>query len=232
MIEVPALYLILLKMILFDNILSQRSPYVAYDAHLTGYAMGIVSITVLLATGLLSGSSFDLWSMIKRWNRRRKYRDVVSSGYNPFTGRTTRRIKVREVIKSPAQKERQERAERLRREVTERIDQRNLPAAAEKYLELMSVDSEQILPRQQLLDIANQLAGDGRHTDSARAYEQFLTHYGNYEYSEQIELMLGIQYSRYLNQPEAAIRHLQIAAEKLTDPDQLKMCRDELAALQ
>ena len=233
MIEVPALYLILLKMILFDNIIAQRSAYVAYDAHLSGYAMGIISMVVFLATGILTGSSFDLWAMIKRWNRRRRYRDVVSGGYNPFTGETpARRIRVKEVIKSPAQKQKQERAERLRNEINERLDQRNLPAATDIYLELMQLDSEQILPRQQLLDIANQLAGDGRHAESARAYEQFLSHYSNYEYSEQIELMLGIQYSRYLNQREAAIKHLRVAVEKLTDPDQLKMCRDELAGLQ
>lgn len=231
--EIPALYLILLKMILFDNIIARHSPFVAYEAHLTGYAMGVVSVVLLLATGLIAGSSFDLWSMMKRWNRRRRYRDVVSGGYDPFSGRTkTKRIRVREIIKTPAQKEKEEQAVRLRGEISERLAQRNLPAATAIYLELMQLDSEQILPRQQLLDIANQLAGDSRHAESARAYEQFLAHYGNYEYIEQIELMLGILYSRYLKQPEAAVKHLRAAADKLTDPGQLKMCRDELAGLQ
>jgi hypothetical protein len=44
--------------------------------------------------------------------------------------------------------------------------------------------------------------------------------------------MLGILYSRYLNQTEAAAKHLKIAVEKLSDPGQLKMCRDELDRLQ
>jgi hypothetical protein len=107
-----------------------------------------------------------------------------------------------------------------------------LSAAAALYLELMNHDSEQILPRQNLLDIANQLAGDNKHTESARAYEQFLTHYSNYEYAEQVELMLGILYCRYLNQPKLAVKYLEAAAKKLTDPGQLKMCKDELARLQ
>jgi membrane associated rhomboid family serine protease len=231
--EIPALYLILLKMILFDNIIAQRSAFVAYEAHLSGYAMGVVSMVAMLATGLISGTSFDLWAMIKRWNRRRRYRDVVSSGYDPFSGRTSaRRISVKEIIKSPAQKERDEQATRLRAEITERLAQRNLPAATGVYLDLMRLDTEQILPRQQLLDIANQLAGDSRHAESAQAYEQFLAHYANYEYTEQIELMLGVLYSRYLNQPADAIKHLKAAADKLTDPGQSKMCRDELAGLQ
>jgi len=83
-----------------------------------------------------------------------------------------------------------------------------------------------------LLDIANQLAGENKHAESARAYEQFLSHYVKYEYAEQVELMLGVIYSRYLNQPELAAKHLQIAEKKLTDPGQLKMCRDELARIQ
>ena len=96
----------------------------------------------------------------------------------------------------------------------------------------MDVDSNQILPRRDLLDIANQLASEQRTAQAAHAYEQFLAHYSNYEYIEQVELMLGILYARYLNQPEKAIKHLQAAAEKLSDPNQLKMCKDELERLQ
>lgn len=234
MIELPALYFIAFKLIIWDNVIepSFAPPVaVAYSAHLAGYAFGIASMIVMLAVGLISSSQFDLWAMIKRWDRRRRYRDVVSGGYDPFTGRQTRHIRVKEVIKSAAQQQKEEQIREVRSEIGNRIAQRNLPAAAQAYLDLMKLDGEQILPRQHLLDVANQLAGDNKHTESARAYEQFLAHYGNYEYAEQVELMLGVLYARYLNQTEAAIKHLQIAAEKLSDPGQLKMCRDELARL-
>jgi len=231
-IEVPAWCFIALKMILIDNVIIRYTPQVAYDAHLAGYAFGIAAMVVMLATGLISTSSFDLWAMIKQWNRRRQYRDAVSSGYDPFTGRAeTRRIKVKEV-KSPAEQQKDEKSQELRNEISKRITERNLSAAAALYLELMNHDSEQILPRQNLLDIANQLAGDNKHTESARAYEQFLTRYSTYEYAEQVELMLGILYCRYLNQPKLAVKYLEAAAKKLTDPGQLKMCKDELARLQ
>ena len=75
-------------------------------------------------------------------------------------------------------------------------------------------------------------AGNNKHAEAAQAYEQFLTHYTSYEYAEQVELMLGILYSRYLDKPEPAVKHLQAAAKKLTNPGQLKMCQDELARLQ
>jgi hypothetical protein len=63
-------------------------------------------------------------------------------------------------------------------------------------------------------------------------YEQFLAHYSNYEYAEEVQLMLGLLYSRYLNQAEPALKYLRAAAAKLSDPGQLKMCRDEIARLE
>jgi len=234
--ELPALYFIAFKLIIWDNVIepSFAPPVaVAYSAHLAGYAFGIAAMVLMLAAGLISGSQFDLWAMIRRWNRRRRYRDVLSSGYDPFTGQTkAKHVRVKEVIKSAAQHQKDEQITQLRGEISSRLAQRNLPAAAEAYLELMRLDGEQLLPRQYLLDIANQLAGESKHAESARAYEQFLAHYGNYEYAEQVELMLGVLYSRYLNQAEPAVKHLRAAAEKLSDPGQLKMCRDELARLQ
>ena len=198
--EVPALYFIAFKMILIDNIIARSGWNIAYDAHLAGYAFGVAAMLVMLATGLIAGSTFDLLAMLKQWNRRRRYRDVVSSGCDPFTGRTTaKRIKVKEV-KTPAQQKREEKTKQLRNEIASRIAQRNLAAAAKIYLELMTFDSEQILPRQYLLDIANQLASENKHAESAQAYEKFLTHYSKYEYVEQVRLMLGILYSRYLHQ--------------------------------
>jgi membrane associated rhomboid family serine protease len=231
--EIPALYFIGFKLIFWDNMYLRHIPNVAYDAHLSGYALGILAILGLLATGLITGSSFDLWAMIKRWNQRRQYRDAVSSGYDPYSGRTmTRKIKVKEVKKTAAQQQQEKKITQLRNEIARRITQRNLPAAAKVYLELMDFDSEQILPRQHLLDIANQLASENKHTQAAQAYEQFLNHYSNYEYVEQVELMLGILYSRYLQKPELAAKLLQATVKKLTDPGQLKMCQEELNKLQ
>ena len=231
MIEVPALYFILLKMIIIDNVIARYTSQVAYDAHLAGYAYGIVAMLAMLGVGLISTNNFDLFAMIRQWNRRRRYRDAVSSGYDPFSGRTeNKRIKVKEV-KSPAEQQKDEKSKEIRSKINKRITERNLPAATGLYLELLSHDSRQILPKQHLLDIANQLAGDNKPAESAQAYEQFLSRYSNYEYAEQVELMLGILYCRYLNKPTLAIKYLEAAAKKLTEPGQLKMCNDELARL-
>lgn len=231
--EVPALYFIAFKLIFWDNVLERNMPNVAYGAHLSGYAFGILAVLGLLASRLISTSDLDLWSMLKQWNRRRRYRDAVTGDFDPFSAAATaKKIKVKEIKETPAQKKQNEKIQQLRQDIANWIARRNLSDAAKVYLELMEVDSSQILPHQQLLDIANQLASINKPRESAEAYEQFLAHYNSYEYSEQVELMLGILYSRYLDKPGPAKKYLSAAAEKLSDSGQLKMCRDELARLQ
>jgi membrane associated rhomboid family serine protease len=229
--QVPALYFIGFKLIIFDNIITQFTPGVAYDAHLAGYAYGITLILLLLKTRLLSGTHYDLWGMIQQWNRRRQYRDAVAAGYDPFRGVSPRRpVASKEIPR--VHLGRPEKIEQIRHAIADRIGQHNLHAAADLYLELMRLDPGQVLPRQHLLDIANHLTSEHRAAEAAQAYEQFLSHYRTtYEYAEQVELMLGILYSRYLHQREKAIEHLQRAAERLIDPAQARMCRDELARL-
>ncbi|MGE5297029.1 MAG: rhomboid family intramembrane serine protease [Solirubrobacterales bacterium] len=230
-VEIPALFFIGFKMIIIDNVIARLSNSVAYDAHLAGYAYGILVTLGLLATRLVGTSQFDLWAMIGRWNRRRTYRDAVAGGYDPFAGPSGRkRVDAREVV-SPAEQQRRAEIDRIRHQIGDYIAQRNVAAAADLYAQLMQVGPDQVLPRQTLLDIANQLAGDRRPGEAARAYEQFLTYYGVYEHAEQVELMVGIIYSRYLHDPVRAIEHLRKAAGRLSDPGQLKMCRDELARL-
>jgi membrane associated rhomboid family serine protease len=226
--DVPALYFIAFKMIIWDNVIAPYGAYVAYDAHLSGYAFGIIASLLLLVTRLTSTSHFDLWAMLRQWNRRRQYRDVIATGYDPYTGLGgAKRIEAREIPK-PENPE----IKRLREQIAERIYQHNLHAAAELYLELISIDNTQTVSRQQLLDIANQLASEGRHDQAAVAYEHFLSRYANYEHIEQVELMLGLIYSRYLDKPDLALKHLTSAEHKLTDPAQFLLCRDEIEKLQ
>jgi len=232
--EIPALYFIGFKLIVWDNVIEPNfaPSAVAYGAHLAGYGFGIAAVLLGLATGLVSGGGLDLWTMIRQWNRRRRYRNVVSAGYEPFTGHAAARpIRVKQIQKTPAQKQTEDEILQLRNRISDRIAQRNLPAATEAYLELMKLDHSQIISRQNLLDVANQLAGENKPAESAHAYEQFLAHYSAYEHIEQVQLMLGILYSRYLNKPKQAVKHLKAAAKKLSDPGQLSMCKEELAKL-
>jgi len=231
-IEVSALFFIGFQMILWDNAVARTSSSIAYDAHLAGYTFGIGAMLGLLASGLLSSNHFDLWAMLVRWTRRRRYRDTVTEGYDPFTSSMDARpIQVKEVKKTAAEIEKDARIQTLRDWISERLLQRDISSAARLYLDLMAVDDRQVLARQSLLDVANQLASEKRYAEASRAYEQFLARYGGTEHAEQVMLMLGLIYSRYLGQSEPANRYLGQAAERLTDPSQRQMCVDELAKL-
>lgn len=232
-IEVPAIYLIIVKMIFIDNVISRSAPNVAYDAHLSGYAFGALAILLLRAMNLIHEDQFDLWAMLKRWNRRRVYRDVVTEGVDPFAGKLSKKIEVKEV-KTEEQKQAEEKISSMRQEILTRISGGNLAAAADLYLELAK-ENENVagpLPRQTLLDIANQLMSAGKWPEAAAAYEKFLSFYTGQESSEQVMLMLGIIYGRYLSDKEKSINYLKKAVSKLNDPSQKKMCEDEIKRLE
>ena len=235
-LEIPAIWFIGLKLILIDNMLVASGSGVAYDAHISGYVYGIGIMVICVAAGWIQKSQYDLWAMIHQWNRRRQYRDVVSKGYDPYgvdTGTTGRRqVRARVVPKTPEQLEKESQVQALRQTITTRINERNLGGAAQAYLDLMDADSSYLIAHKPLLDVANQLASEGRYTESAMAYDQFLRHYKNYESLDQVMLMLGLIYARYLDQPDRAIEILTQASKRLTDSGQLAMCENELKRLQ
>lgn len=229
--EIPALYLIIIKMIAIDNIISRTAQNVAYDAHLAGYAFGALAILLVRALGLLAEDHFDLWSMLKQWNRRRVYHDIVAEGVNPFGGTFSKKIDSREV-KSEAQLQVEERISDLRREILTRMSEGNVATAADLYQELIKEDVAQPLPRQAMLDIANQFMSAGNWAMAAQAYEKFMAFYGQYEFSEQVMLMLGVIYGRYLSEPKKALDYLKKAVSRLSDPAQKKMCEEEIGRLE
>ena len=119
----------------------------------------------------------------------------------------------------------------LRAEISEAIAHHNLPHAAFLYLELKKLDSTQVLSRQAQLDVANQLASQQAYAEAADAYEQFLTHYPNFEQIEQVELMLGVVYGRYLQKYERARQLLLRALARLHTEREIQWARSELARI-
>ena len=227
-IEIQASLFIAIKLIILDNIIyADASNQIAYGAHLAGYAFGIVTILLLLSTKLLHTEQTTLWMIIKQWNRRRLFRDAAPSR---LPNQKTKWVKA-EIKKTPAQVTRDGEIAAIRTRITKCLSQHDLADAALTYIELMKIDDTQVLPRQQQLDIANQLMSSGNWQQSANAYEKFMKQYGNSQHHEQVELMLGILYARYLNESEKAIEYLNRARKAIADPGQVKMCEEELRKL-
>lgn len=235
--ELRALYFIAFKMIIWDNVIEPNlsAEAVAYDAHLAGYGFGIAAILGLLSVKLIDGDRQDLWSLIKQWNRRRLFRDTVAGGYNPFgpSQRVQKKPAGSTIFgQAPPEPIESEPILALRGQIAECLRRHDPATAAETYLKLLDEDHAQVLPRQHQLDVANQLMAAGRWAQAASAYEKFLAHYGSHEHAEQVHLMLGLLYGRYLSEPKQAVGHLKSALENLTDQNQIKMCKDEIARLE
>ena len=232
-VEIRALWFIILKLIFWDNILAADPSHgIAYNAHLAGYAFGIIGILILLGMGLIESNFNDLWSMIRQWNRRRQFRDAVSDGYDPYGSPAARKSvssQVQDAVESDPQ---QQQIMALRGQIGDAMNNHHAAQAASLYLDLLNLDSTQVLPRQLQLDVANQLMAEGKWQPSAEAYHKFLARYSNYEFAEQVHLMLGLLYSRYLNQPEQAWEYLNKAKDSLRDAGQKKMCQQEIERLE
>lgn len=222
--ELPSMVFIILSF-MKDFILgfSGQATGVAHLAHLSGAAFGFVVCLSLLGLRLLPRDPFDLFALIQRWNRRRQYRDMVARGYNPFGFAT-------QTTQAPADP-RLQRIQDLRVQISRAIDGYQLDQAAGLYLELRKLDPAQVLSQQNQLDVANQLFARHDYAAAADAYEGFVRFYPKYGQIEQVQLMLGLLYARYLNQPDKARLHLSQALQKLSHPAQLELAQAELARL-
>jgi outer membrane protein assembly factor BamD (BamD/ComL family) len=80
--------------------------------------------------------------------------------------------------------------------------------------------------------VAAQLASEQRHADAAEAYEQFLRTYPGFDQIEQVELMLGLIYARYLDRYVRAKECLTRALARLHDPKQVELAQTELRRIE
>ncbi len=232
--EIKAMYLILLKFIFFDNVLQKHisEANIAFDAHLAGYAFGIAIVFGLLASRLIDSRHSDLWGMLRQWNRRRRFRDVLTDDDSPWQSDQPQRPQRTFVQSNPVADSHDKAIIELRRRIHDAMTRNDTSQARQLYEELLKTAPNHVLPRQLQLDIANQLMANGNWALSAKAYELFLKSYSNYEYVEQVYLMLGLLYGRYLQQRARALDYLKRALDQLRDPGQQALCRQEIDRLE
>jgi membrane associated rhomboid family serine protease len=235
-IEVASLWFILVFFMM--DILGEVAPQfmggaeaVAHVAHISGTLFGAALCTILLATGMLPRDQFDIVALAQRWNRRRVYRDVVASGYDPFGYGPARRAGGQTTPPPPPDAATQ-RILDLRAQISLAAAAHDLANAAQGYQELIAIDPNQVLSRSAQMDIANFLASRHEYPQAAAAYEQLLRFYPTYEQIEQVDLMLGMIYGRYLNQPDRAKENLRRAISRMHFSRDLELAKSELAHLE
>jgi membrane associated rhomboid family serine protease len=229
--EVPGMWFVALffiKELLLPFTAERAAGDVAHLAHISGAVFGMGVCLVFLAVQLLPRDQFDVLALMQRWNKRRQYRELVSKGYDPFGYLP----KVRPELTNEAPDPALQRLQDLRAEISEALAHHNHPHAAHLFLELRRLDPQQVLSRQAQLEVANQLASQQLYHEAADAYEQFMTHYANFEQVEQVELMLGLIYARYLRKYDRAKQLLIGAAARLHGEREVEMAKAELRRIE
>lgn len=231
-IPIRALLLITIKIILWDNIVSMAisggMSSVAYSAHIAGYLYGFFLCLILLGLRALPRDQYDVLAMLKRYRQRAEYRaamagqpefgTVGAQPANVFRGRPVQAEPVDEEVIA------------LRKEIAEALATGDGDTAVEKYEALVHRDNEQVLSRRNMLDIANRLKTLERIPQAVSAYEKFLKAYPTDSEAPQVRMMLGILFTKYLQQHEAAEQLLRECSEQFSDPAMQERARQWLAA--
>lgn len=226
--KLPSMVLILVKIILWDNILAPKltggigADTVAYSAHLGGYAFGFAAAILMLVTRALPRNQFDMLALWSRWRRRTGF----AMDADQETTYSARPIVAEQIDSQPLTDAGP--AVTLKGEILDRIADRDLPEAARLYLKLAELSERPLLSRQAQLDIANQLAAMRQHRPAAAAYELFLSAYPTTADADQVRLLLGLIYNRHLRQYEEAIKHLRRAMAGLGQESQRQLAESEL----
>jgi membrane associated rhomboid family serine protease len=222
--DVPSLWFVLfffLSDVVYNFLGAEMGDTTAHVAHISGTIFGFAICLILLAMNYLPRDHFDIMALIQRWNRRRTYRDMVSGGYDPFSV----------IPKGAAVDPNMERIQDLRGSIAEAITHGNIQQASQLYLQLKQIDPQQVLSRQAQIEIGNHLASQGLYKEAAEAYELLLKHYQKSEQAEQVELMLGLIYARYLNDPFKAKSYLTAVLPRLRTSREVELAQEELGRL-
>lgn len=220
-IEIPAIWVILFKIILWDNVIAPLNSgmvsNVAHSAHLGGYGFGIAVGLLLLGFRALPRNPFDLIGLWTRWQRRSGYVPSMGGGGGGSTARRPRQVRPSIPFPDSAS----EAGElspviRLRERILDAIEDHRLDDAVALYHELLTTDPKQVLPRRQQLEIANQLKVMGQMIGSADAYERFLAAYPSTPEAPQVRLLAALICNRYLDRPQRAAELLRNAVDHLT----------------
>lgn len=214
------------------SLLGQQSGQVAYAAHLAGYVYGFAVGFTLLATGLLKREEFDVFFLWRQARRRAVFRsasrDLPGGLYESSSADTGRRLERRREIEAdpmpPAHRE-------LRGRIGGLIDTHEISAAAREYGKLLQLDPAAVLSESRQLDVSNQLFAEQRWDEAAQAYELLLKHYPYNAKANEVRLILGTVYARYLDRGARARELVEAARERVRDPEQIALADQLLIEL-
>jgi outer membrane protein assembly factor BamD (BamD/ComL family) len=126
----------------------------------------------------------------------------------------------------------QQRLMAMRTAISDALGRHELDQAVRLYEELVDQDANQVMPRQQQLDLANRMMAIGHHDGAARAYELYLNTFKGDADREQVQLLLGLIYTRYLQRRQRARELLLSAVTRLQQPEQRALAQSLLREIE
>lgn len=172
---------------------------IATLAHLGGLAFGFLTGIALLGTGVLKRDDVDALFLIKQWRRRREMRAALEgAGIGTADGPVAARVRA-EGAGAETDSQRT-----LRNTIAAAHRERDYVLASQLYLELLQTLPNATLPAAIQLDVANQLASDGKNAQAATAYARFLERFRSHVYSDDVRVMLAAIQARRLGDKAAA----------------------------
>ena len=228
--HVPAMILIVFKVILWDNILMPGiggGGAVAYSAHLSGYLFGFVATMLMLWLRALPRDTFDMVALWKRWHQRRAYAAALSdptARARAEFGAVARVVPASREI-AAAESARLDQVTDLRSRIADCLGEDDPESATALYEQLVSIDGGQCLPEKQQMQVARQFYATGRFPQASAAFEGFLACYPRSADAADVYLLLGIIYARDLRQYETAEKHLEAALERIGEGARVEQCK-------
>ncbi|MBI4719364.1 MAG: rhomboid family intramembrane serine protease [Planctomycetes bacterium] len=231
--EVPAMLLIGLKIIVWDNLVAPSfggAGPVAHEAHLAGYFFGFVAALLMLWIRALPRDQFDILALWKRWKQRR---DLAQTMADPARAARAQfgpvaRAPAAESTTLAAEERRLDEVHELRRRIDDALESRDLSTAAGDYERLLGLDPRQCLSELSQLDVGREFYRTNRSSLAATAFERFLDCYPNSRELGSVRLLLGIIYARDLKQYELAEKHLTQTLGNLADAGRKAQCAEWL----
>lgn len=227
--ELPAMAVIGLKIIVWDNVIAPQisgGGSTAYGAHLAGYFFGFTASLLMLAVRAIPRDQFDILSLWKRWNQRRELTSALSKPGASAVARygSVARVKSLTPEQQLAEEQRIDEISTLRSKITECIDKQDTAGAATLYEQLVLKDPQQSLSERQQLALAREFYATGRFPQAASAFDRFAQCYPRSSELSEVKLLLGIIYARDLAQYESADKHLSDVYQTLRDEGRRSQC--------
>ncbi len=227
--QMPAMILIGLKIIVWDNVIMPSlggQGAVAHSAHLAGYLFGFSSALGMLLIRAIPRDQFDILALWKRWNQRR---DFATAMKDPAAAAQAQYGSVARVAPADPQQDAIDeqcfdQISDLRSRIAGKIEQRDTAAAADLYEQLVAIDARQGLSEHDQLQIAREFYGTGRPAQAAAAFERYVDCYAHSIEAGNVRLLLGIIYARDLRQYEVADKHLTQSLAALRDQARREQC--------